>query len=206
MSSNYYLLDDMEKYQNDFNRKAYEHLSEQDLIPIFREYYNEHLPVDVTTWIRVNEPNKDLIYKNGQGKQVVFIRDRIMRNMFYEGEYDSERYEKFQPMVVDTHMSKSVLLPVMELNLNVLGIKILLRNNFYNWNLSIESKVNIEGNFMGLINDERYDYCFCEGFPSGKKYGKYQDNHKQFTICIDNDYDLYTFMFLLKNHMSIKHS
>ena len=98
------------------------------------------MPVDVTTWIRVNTPDDKLICKDGQGKQVVFIRDTIVRHMFYEGEWDSKRYDEFQPKVISTHMSKSVLLPVMEIYLKEYGILLTLRNNFYNWNISVESE------------------------------------------------------------------
>jgi len=140
MGENYYLLDDMEKYQEGFNWKAYEHLSIKETLPIFKDFYDKHLPVDVTTWIRVNTPDDKLICKDGQGKQVVFIRDTIVRHMFYEGEWDSKRYDEFQPKVISTHMSKSVLLPVMEIYLKEYGILLTLRNNFYNWNISVESE------------------------------------------------------------------
>lgn len=199
MSENYYLLDDMEKYQEGFNRKDYENLSISETIPIFKEYYDKNMPIDVTTWVRVNKPDDKLIYKDGQGNQVCMIRDTIMREMFYEGEYDSKRYDEFQPKVISTHHSKSVLLPVMEINLQKYGVTLTLRNNFYNWNISIESEQEVIFDHKGMINDESYDYCFCEGFPINKIFGKYKDNKNQFTICIGDNYKLYTFMFLLKD-------
>lgn len=205
---NYYLLDDMEKYFPNFNRSEYEHMSEEELIPICRQYYAEHLPVDVTTWIRVNEPDEKLIYKKGQGRQVCFIRDDIMRNMFFNlenkdlnGKYDHDRYESFQPRVISTHHSKSVLLPVMEIELKSVGIKMVFRDNFYCWNISIESENPIEFEHKGLINDDSYHYCFCEGFPKDRIHGKYLEDHKKFTMYIRNDYDLYTFMFLLRDYL-----
>lgn len=199
MSDNYYLLDDMEKYQEGFNRKAYEHLTIKETIPIFKDYYDKHLPIDVTTWIRVNTPSDNLIYKDGQGNQIVFIRDTIIRNMFYKGEYDSKKYDECQPKVISTHRSKSVLLPVMEIDLLEYGIRLTFRNNFYNWNVSVESEQEVVFDHKGIINDESYHYCFCEGFPNDKIFGKYEDNKKKFTICIDDDYNLYIFMFLLKD-------
>ena len=84
---NYYLLDDMEKYFPNFNREEYEDKSAEELISICRPYYREHLPVDVTTWIRVNKPDEKLIYKDGCGRQICFIRDTICRNLFFYKEY-----------------------------------------------------------------------------------------------------------------------
>jgi len=194
------LLDDMEKYDNKFDRSTYEHLPDEVGIPIFRAYYDRHLPVDVTTWIRVNTPDENLIYKSGLGKQVHMIRDLIMRNIFYDrGGDDLSAYRAFQPNVVGTHCSKSVLLPVMEINLQKYDIILTLRNNFYNWNISVESENEVLMDHKGIINDDSYDYCFCEGFDLKKKFGKYEDNKKQFTICIVDDYSLYTFMYLLKD-------
>ena len=198
MGENYYLLDDMEKYQEGFNRKAYEHLSIKETLPIFKDFYDKHLPVDVTTWIRVNTPDDKLICKDGQGKQVVFIRDTIVRHMFYEGEWDSKRYDEFQPKVISTHMSKSVLLPVMEIYLKEYGILLTLRNNFYNWNISVESEHEVIFDHKGTINYELYGYCYCEGFPKNKIFGKYVDDKRKFTVCIDDDYNLYVFMYLLQ--------
>lgn len=203
MNDNYYLLDDMEKYDKTFNRKRYESMSIKEIEPIFRDYYNKHLPIDVTTWIRVNEPDDNLIYKKGQGNQVCFLRDTIMRGMFYKlayGEYkdgEYEKYKNFQPQVISTHKSKSVLLPVMEIELPSYGIKMTFRNNFYDWNISVESDREITFDHKGLINDNTH--CYCEGFSEEKIFNKYSDDKKKFTISVDDDYKLYALMFLLKD-------
>lgn len=209
---NYYLLDDMEKYFPNFNREEYESKSAEELISICRPYYREHLPIDVTTWIRVNKPDEKLIYKEGCGRQVCFIRDTIYRRLFFEIEFPSAKdnpysdesskaYEDFQPFVISTHCSKSVILPVMEIDLKSVGVKLVFRNNFYNWNVTVESEKDIECDFKETFTDESYHYCFCEGFPGGRRHGMYKDNHKKFTCCIYNDYELFTFMWLLREYL-----
>lgn len=205
MSENYYLLDDMEKYNIVFNRSTYEHMSEKELIPIFRDYYAKHLPVDVTTWIRVNKPDENLTYKDGLGDQVCFVRDTIMRDIFYSsifGKYEREAYEKFQPMVISTHMSKSVLLPVVLMNIEKYNIKIILRYNFYDWKIFIISKDEINCDFKGLFieKDKPINTIYCEGFPKDLVFDRYCDNKKQFTIEINDKYRLYTFMYLLNDY------
>lgn len=207
-----YLLDDMEKYFPNFKREEYENKTIKELITICRSYYREHLPVDITTWIHVNEPDEKLLYKDGCIKQVCFIRDNICRNLFLFKEYpkaqednlEDEIYKKskmFQPMVISTHRSKSVLLPVMEIDLESVGVKLVFRNNFYDWNVTIESQKDIDCDFKGTFIDEDYHYCYCEGFPKDRIHGMYKDNHKKFTFCINSDYELFTFMWLLRDYL-----
>lgn len=209
---NYYILNDMEKYFPNFNKEEYENKSVEELINICRSYYREHLPIDVTTWIRVNKPDEKLLYKKGCGRQVCFIRDTICRNLLFYEEYpeakedrlNDETYrksEEFQPKVISTHCSKSVTLPVMEIDLKSVSVKLVFRDNFYNWNVTVESEKDIDCDFKGTFTDGNYNYCFCEGFPSERIHGMYKDNHKKFTCCINSDYELFTFMWLLREYL-----
>lgn len=202
MNSNYYLLDDMEKNFPDFNREEYEEKSEEELITICRNYYKQNLPVDVTSWIRVNEPDERLIYKNGLGHQVCFFRDTIMRGLFYKcccGEYEHDTYDEFQPIVVGTHYSKSVLLPVMEIELKKYDVTITARYNFYDWCISIESSRELNFDHMGLITDQK---GYFEGFPENKIYDAFEKNKYNYSFCINNDYEFYTLMYLLRVHLT----
>jgi hypothetical protein len=206
--NNYYLLDDMERYDKTFNRKAYEHLSEEDLIPIFKDYYDKHMPVDVTTWIRTHRPDENLIYKEGLGKQVCFIRDDITANLFYSiihgKEYDHDKYESLCPLVIGTHRSKSVLLPVMQINLDKFGIKMIVRNNFYDWKLSVISDKDIKCDFKNIFKEKDkkpISSVYCEGFPKELVFGRYCDNKKQFTVELDCNYHMYVFMYLLRDYL-----
>lgn len=159
----------------------------------------------MTAWIRVNEPDEDLIYKNGLGDQVCFIRDDIQFGLFYNlenpdinGIYDSDRCEQSWPTVIGTHHSKSVLLPVMEITLKTVGVKMIFRYNFYDRCVSIESEQNINCNFKGLITDE---VGYFEGFPKNRIYKRYSDrNKKKFSFCIANKYKLYNLLYLLRDY------
>ena len=219
MSEYYYILDDMEKYFPNFNREEYEDKTYEELCAICRPHYATN-PVDVMAWYKVNESDDKLAYKKYALEQILFIRNEICA-IFTDKEYDVNhpeikdmdfktkldhhvKYRKeHEPMVlaVSTHMSKSVLLPVMEINLKSVGVKILLRNNFYDWNISIESEKDIDCDFKDIFTDDDYKHCFCQGFPEERIYGKYEENHKKFTICIGYDYKLYTFMWLLADYL-----
>lgn len=196
----YAILEDMERYIHNFNPNDYEQSDHTDpsVIRHLREYYNTHLPVDITAWIRVNEP----FYRaqvEELGKQVYFVRDKIHRLL----KPNYEEWNKKEIQVISTHYSQSVTLPVYQMVLEENGIEIILRNNFYDWKVSIKSDKPLNCDFMGVFNPKETIWL-CEGFPKDKIYGCYNQDHSQFTIEIISDYDLYTFFFILKNYLGIK--
>ena len=200
----YAILEDMQKYIPYFNPKEYESCcskTDPDVIAFVRNYYDKHLPVDVTAWTRINEPDANLIYAKGLGDQVCFVRDTLYSLL-------TSSYEELRdnpPLVISTHYSKSVKLPVYQINLKKYGIEIVLRYNFYNWIISIKSDKPLDFDYMGLFNpSEVIPEVYCEGIPKDKVYGCYEENHSQFTIDIDSKYDLYTFIFLLKKYLGIE--
>lgn len=197
----YALLDDMEKYDKDFDRSAYEGKDEQDVIPIFQKYYAEHLPVDLLTWIRTNAPKEDMIYKSGWSNQVVFVRDRI--NQLFATSY--EDWQANPVMVINTHRSKSISLPVYEIRLVKYGVRMIIRNNFYDWKVSVISEKDIDTDFMGLFKqDEEIHSVYCEGFEEDQVFGPYSKDKKQFTFEICGEHHIYTFMFLLNNYLKTR--
>ncbi len=197
-------LQDMQKYIEGFNPDDYESCGEHtdpSVIAYARDYYDKHLPVDVTAWIRVNKPDENLIYAKGLGDQVCFVCDTLCQPL-------RSTYEEWRdnpPLVISTHYSKSVKLPVFQINLEKYGIEMVLRYNFYDWKISVKSDKPLDFDYMGLFNPtEEISYLYCEGFPRDKVYGSYEQSHSQFTIEIGSYYDLYTFIILLKNYLGIK--
>ena len=197
-------LKDMQKYIEGFNPDDYEICCENtdpSIVEFARDYYDKHLPVDVTAWIRVNKPDKNLIYAKGLEDQVRFVRVPLCHMLMstYEEWHDNP------PLVISTHYSKSVKLPVFQINLEKYGIEMVLRYNFYDWKISVKSDKPLDFDYMGLFNPkEEIASVYCEGFPKDKVYGSYEQSHSQFTIEIGSHYDLYTFIFLLKNYLGIK--
>lgn len=200
---NYAVLEDMKKYIAGFNPKEYEisySKTDSAVIEYARDYYDKHLPVDVTAWTRVNEPDPYLIYAKGLDEQVCFVRDTLYRLLTLS----YEEWRDNPPLVISTHYSESVKLPVYQINLKKYGIEIVLRYNFYNWIISIKSDKPLDFDYMGLFNpSEVIPEVYCEGIPKDKIYGCYEENHSQFTIDIWSKYDLYTFIFLLKKYLGI---
>ena len=202
----YSILEDMRKYMKGVDLSDYEKCfgtDEQDssTIAFIREYYDNNLPVDVTAWIRVNEPSDTLIYKDGLSHQLCFVRDTL-NPVFYT---DYEEAEENPPMVISTHTSKSVRLPIYQIDLKKYGIQIILRNNFYAWSVSIKSVVPIDMDVMGLFDTSNVlGPVYCNGFPKDKIYGCYDDDKTKFTFEISDYYKLYTFIFLFNKFLENK--
>ena len=197
-------LEDMQKYIEGFNPDDYAICGEESdpsVVAFAREYYDDHLPVDVTAWVRVNKPDENLIYGSGLGNQVIFVRDTLCQMLMPS--YDTWRNNL--PMVISTHFSKSVKLPVYQINLEKYGMELVLRYNFYNWKLSVKSDKPLDFNHMNLFDPTKIipDYN-CEGFPKDKVYGSYEQSHCRFTVEFDSQFELYTYVFLLKNYLGIK--
>lgn len=193
-------LEDLKKYNKNFNKKEYENMSVDEVKKMCREYYKKNLQkVDLVTWFGVNQPGIDMIYKNDWYNQVSFVRDNINR-MFYSSYSDSINNPV---MVIDTHKSKSIDLPVYEINLKSHNVKIIMRNNFYDWKVSIISSKDILIDFMGLFNeDEVINEVYCEGFKRNQIFDCYSKDKKKFTFEVIDDYKLYTLMYLLNNHLN----
>ena len=153
---------------------------------------NEPLQV----WANGNEPDKKLIYAGGFWEQIIFVRDVLERLLFgrLRGPLEPTR-------VISTHVSKSVKLPVCYMKLAG-GLTLVMRNNFYDWKISVESPIPIEGvDFDGLFDPhdvECINPVFCEGMPKDLVFECSGRNKKQFTVKLGNDYQAYTFLWLLQ--------
>lgn len=149
-------------------------------------------------WANANQPGTDMVFHKGYWNQIAFVRDKVASLL-------SSTYDEFTKLVnVDgNHTSKSIKLPVYFINLREHGIRIWMRNNFHDWNVSIMSDRPLTCNFLNVFSDKSgYGYCFCQGMED-KKFGQYNDNNCQFTVCIADNYDMYVFFRVLAQFLKI---
>ncbi len=149
-------------------------------------------------WLRdeKNTPKKEMLWYNSFWDQTKFIRDQLDA-LFVE--QDEQRYGLVT--VVSTHLSKSIVLPVYRIDLN--GVLLTMRDNFYNWNVSVESDQAITCDFLDCFDDSG-GYTFCEGMEDWK-YSRYSESRHKFTVCIGSKYDLYVFCRVLRKFLGIKY-
>jgi hypothetical protein len=88
-----------------------------------------------------------------------------------------------------------------------IGLRIIARNNFYNWKISVISDIPITTNFDGLFYtrppiDPEYtgdplSACYFEGFPKALVFGYYHTNKSCWSAEIHSDTALWTVMYLI---------
>lgn len=150
-------------------------------------------------WFNDNQPDDEMLWKKSFQDQVMFVRDQVASVL-------SRSYQEYTDLVdvYSTHYSKSICCPVYFIDLKKDGVKIWMRYNFYDWNISVESEKPLDCDFLDTFDDEHgYGYCYCQGMED-KKFGRYRDNNKKFTVCIGGKFDVYTFCRVLRKHLGIK--
>ncbi len=173
------------------------------------------IPNELQVWFMAHQAEDDLLWKKSSESQIMFVRDRVKRIF-------SERYEVPNPharsgtsmewfralcLVRGTHTSKSVLLPVYEFDLPY--VRLTMRDNFYNWKLSVESRVGpVQDTFGNLILEGRNEdvpSIYCEGMEGiGRTFPSLTTSPERFTIEIYNDYSLWTCCWLLHQQLRPK--
>ena len=159
-------------------------------------------------WAMTHQPQDNMAYKEAWWENIVFLRDRIIADMFYwpmisglglslesMEEKISENYD-----IVGTHYSKSIELPVILMRYK--GVEIVFRYNFYDYEVTVISDRDIELS-KGLF-DEKNGNFYYQGFPEKYKVRvPYSKSKKCFSVSIGHpcNYNFYTFMFLLKNEL-----
>jgi hypothetical protein len=173
----------------------------------------EHLQAWYRKWLEEHKET-DLLYVN-RGRdgayleQVHFVRDIVSRLVLqgipydklptFEIEFPEEKQSvqyRLSAYVVGEHTSKSVRLPVFMLEREDLGVRFIMRDNFHDWNVSIETSKDVPAEVLeGFGLDTTY--CFFQGFPAEYCFSSYNENKRQFSICVRSSYDLYTLIWLI---------
>ena len=211
MDSNlcYALLDDMRQYVPESEIEVFKRSKKitndfddfddiESLVIFLRNYYEKHLPVGVTAWARVNEPDSKLIYRDRLGAQIVFVRDDL-GDILCDS---SDEYMEFDPLVIATHKSKSVLLPIYQLNTWICGLELVIKYNFSDWAVSVKADKPIIITPGGLFNpSEKVPWYVTDGIPEDKVYSTYAENQQAFTFSVRSHYKLYTLVHLIKQSL-----
>lgn len=159
-------------------------------------------PVPLHQWIKENQPNDEMLWKNAAGRQMTFVRDNL--NPLLQNKL--KRAERKDIQVISEHRSKSIILPVYVLERE--DLKIILRYNFYNWKMSVICGKKIDANFDGLFHTTppiEPDYTgnelasvYFEGFPEDLCFDYYESTDKKvWSAEISNDQMLWTTVYLI---------
>lgn len=161
-------------------------------------------------WINEQIVGDEMLWKGAFGAQVGFMRDTLVPLVAWGMHYEDVASV---PEIVGTHRSKSINLPVLAMNRPDLGLRLIVRENFYNWKLSVISEKPIEADFTGLFHTTppvEPDYtgnpladCYFEGFPKNLIFGYYSANKRKFSAEIHGDFKLHTTIFLILRSLGV---
>jgi hypothetical protein len=155
-------------------------------------------------WVAKQVVGDEMLWKGAFGEQIEDMRG--LHRMFSVGmEYDDAK--NAVAYVVSEHRSKSITLPVVTLERPDLGIVAIVRNNFYNWKLSVISNTHIDDPvFPYLFHTQppiEPDYtgnpladCYFEGFPRDLIFGYHCENMKAWSAEIHGICTLKHVLFL----------
>jgi hypothetical protein len=124
-------------------------------------------------------------------------------------------YEDYIDMVtvVGEHRSKSVVLPVYEMRREDFGLRLVMRNNWYNWKLSVDRPRGVVANFSGLFHttppiepeytgDDLHPAYF-EGFRREDVFGYYSESSQRFSANIGGDFAMWASVFEIARSIGI---
>jgi hypothetical protein len=150
-------------------------------------------------WFMANRVDDKMLWKKASEEQIMFVRDRLPGVLCAS----REEYNAAKWLVISTHRSKSIELPVYQIRL-ANGLVITMRDNFYEWKVSFDSPHPIEIDPMGLFDpDKSCHRCYFQGFPEELIYGSYNENKGQFSVEIGHEYRLYTLLHLVARSLPI---
>ena len=152
-------------------------------------------------WFKAHlDQDPKLRWLDAMKSQVVYVRDDLA--YLVGGNREDTAF------AIGEHRSKSVVLPVYLLERADIGLQFYLRNNFYNWKLSVVSERPTEADFSGLFMtepppDPTYTgdplrAVYFEGFPRELVFGYYGPSDKRrWSAEIGGDSRLWTTLFLI---------
>lgn len=191
---------------------------------------NDPMRVPLQSWYDVwlaEHKLTDLLYvtRNARGEvslpQVHFVRDRIAGLVWSDvGYYDRPREPEPRTdctesaWVIGEHYSKSVRLPVYSLERPDRGLRFTLRDNYYDWKLSVESEVAIDDPLFPYLfhttppierayTGDSLSSVYFEGFPEDRVFGYHATNPRRWSAELASDQRLWTVMFLCLKALGI---
>ncbi len=164
---------------------------------------------DLHKWWPENKPSDEMLWKEAFANQLDFVASRLKYVMVPRGPegYGDEsmaHHEKVQKIVtvISTHVSKSIRLPVYKITWDWYGVTTILRNNFHDWKVSVESEVPVKINPHLLFDPKKQvHHVYCEGFDTSWVYKPYANDKSKFTAAIYDNYSLFTLFHLIRTYL-----
>lgn len=158
------------------------------------------------------ETPDEMFYKSASGSQIMFARDDL-HSLIAAG-LTALQDRLNVATVISTHRSKSVVLPVYSFDRPDIGLRLIARDNFYTWKLSVISETPVVADFSGLFKttppiDPEYTgdqlhRVYFEGFPKHLIFGYYEPSDKRrWSAEIRGDHAMWATVFLIMRALGV---
>ena len=145
-------------------------------------------------WIKQQTVGDEMLWKGAFGGQMSNLRS-LHYSIAFGMDYDD--YKDSVAWVVSTHRSKSITLPVVSYERPDLGLQFVVRDNFYNWKLSVISEKPIDDPLFPWLfftvppTEPEYTgnplaTCYFEGFPKELIFGYQSQDHRRWSAEISS--------------------
>ena len=125
-----------------------------------------------------------------------FITQKIVPMLFYN---DSEKMAKYPPKIKSYYIEDRVKFPVYEIYVPNDSLRIIMCHNFKFWKVSISCRAKLVNTFRGLFDMySKPSTDHYEGFDQDYEYNRLVDNHSAFTFETNDNYNLYTILYIIK--------
>lgn len=143
-------------------------------------------------WTENNAPSEKMRWYEPFYRQVNYV-GRTLAVLF--GSSVNGEFQLAVPEVVSTHCSKSIICPVSRFILP--WGQVILRYNFFNWNVAVFANRDIEFDWESLIGEGHGNYLFLEGMENYRR-PPYPEAKREFCFCVSGDFPCYGALLLIQ--------
>lgn len=147
------------------------------------------------SWANNHEPSERMRFKDGYWNQINFFRDELFQIAFWNM---SEHAHLCKLSVIDTHVSKSIELPVCKIEFanDKINFEMVVSYNFHMFSVSVRCNHAIPETVktLKLLDSTKSCYCYLYGFPDEYHFSPYDENQSEFSCTINDRYEMWAFM------------
>ena len=139
-------------------------------------------PIDLQEWTKQYPINKEMFFKEPAERSITSFYD--FRNALINYKYDQRDDIK----AINTHSSKSITLPVVEIT-TPFGVKCIIRDNFYDIKVSVTCPSPCDHDLFGLTagGDDYLDPVYFEGFDKSLVYDPFVLGCDKFSVSLGSE-------------------
>lgn len=161
------------------------------------------------------EPEEGLTYEQGvdlqdwvqtlpRGRQGCWDLLKMLERIHLLFLADFQEVETVPLRVVGGRIHYGVPIPICSLKLEGMEIR-MAGESFDGWQVSIRSKLRIPDCFYRLFDrNAKLASEDCPGFSHDWIFGSYANDQCRFTVKLDSDYELYTFLYIMSEVMQLR--